>query len=296
MKKSYFADFVLLGITFTWGATFVLIKEAINTIPPFTFVGVRFLTAGLLLALFILAFYRQTLSKLCKEIWLPGTWLGFWLFAGYAFQTFGLQYTTASKAGFITGLSVVMVPFFSLWLLRYPLKKNAMLGILVAIFGLGMLSLNQPLSVNVGDIIVFFCAISYAIQITLVGRYAPYFSALLLGLIQITVCGVFSLMCAFLFENYQVVLSPDVLLNGWVISALVICSVIATAFAYVAQNQFQKFTTPTRTALIFSTEPVFAAINGYLWIGDRFTTVQIGGCLLILCGMLISEFYLNSSS
>src|SRR4051794_32635892 len=148
MKKNYLADLVLLGVTFTWGATFVLVKGAINSMPPFTFLGMRFLIGGLLLFLFMLAFYRRTLQGLGKDFWIAGTLCGFMLFLGYAFQTFGLLYTTASNAGFITGLSVVMVPLFSLWLLRHKLKRNAMLGVGVATIGLAMLSLTGEMGIN----------------------------------------------------------------------------------------------------------------------------------------------------
>lgn len=289
MKKNYLADLVLLGVTFTWGATFVLVKEAIDTMPPFTFLGVRFLIAGLLLYLFMLAFYRRTLQGLSKDIWIAGTLCGFMLFLGYAFQTFGLLYTTASNAGFITGLSVVMVPLFSLWLLRHKLKRNAMLGVGVATVGLAMLSLTGELGINVGDVLVFFCAISYGLHITLVGKFTQNYHAFPFALIQIVTCGVFNMIGAFLFEDWTTAFTPRVLFDPWVFSALLICSVIATAVAFVAQNQFQKFTTPTRTALIFATEPVFAALTGYLWAGDRLGGLQVVGCLLILGGMLIAE-------
>lgn len=289
MKKSYIADLALLGVTFSWGATFVLVKEAINTMPPFTFLGVRFLFAAVLLGLFMLLFYRRTFQNLGKEIWIAGAWLGFWLFAGYAFQTFGLLYTSASKAGFITGLSVVMVPFLSLWLLRHRLKPNALLGVGVATVGMAMLSLNKGVDINLGDFLVFLCAISYAMHIVMVGRYAPKFHAFPLTLIQIVFCGLFNVIGAVLFEDWTLAFSADVLLDGWVFSALLICAVFATALAFVAQNHFQKFTTPTRTALVFATEPVFAALTGYWWAGDRLTTLQVIGCLLILGGMLIAE-------
>lgn len=289
MKKSYLADLILLGVTFTWGATFVLVKEAIDTMPPFTFLAVRFLLGGLVLALFMAAFFRHTFKGMSKEIWLAGTWLGFWLFAGYAFQTFGLMFTTASKAGFITGLSVVLVPFLSLWLLKHPLKKKALLGVAIATVGLGLLSLNRDLSINVGDLLVFCCALSYGMHITLVGRYTVRFHAMPFALIQILATGVFNAIGAFLFEDYTTAWSPQVLFDAWVLSALLICSVIATAFAFVAQNQFQKFTSPTRTALIFATEPVFAAATGFLVAGDRLTAAQVFGCLLILGGMLFAE-------
>jgi drug/metabolite transporter (DMT)-like permease len=289
MKKTHLADLVLLCITFTWGATFVLIKEATNTMPPFTFLGVRFLVASLLLALFMFAFFRNSLKNLNKEIWIAGTILGFTLFLGYAFQTFGLRYTSASKAGFLTGLSVVMVPFMSLWFLRHPLKRNAMIGVAVATAGLALLSLDRNLGINFGDILSFICAIFFGFQIVLVGRYAPKFHAFPLALIQIFTCGVFNMIGSLLFEDYRTAFTPSVLLNGWVLSALLICSVIATAVAFAAQNMFQKFTTPTRTALIFATEPVFAAVVGYFWANDHLTLAQMIGCLCILAGMLIAE-------
>jgi len=289
MKKSHLADLVLLFVTFTWGATFVLVKEAIDTMPPFTFLATRFLFAAVILALFMLLFYRDQLRSMGREVWLIGSWVGLWLFAGYVFQTFGLQYTTASKAGFITGLAVVLVPILSLWLLRHRLKPNAIFGVLMAAVGLGMLSLNRQLNVEFGDMLVFFCAVSFAMHITLIGRFTARFHALPFALVQIIAVGVLCTVGAVAFEDYQVAFSPDVLLDAWVLSALLICSLIATAFAFVAQNQFQKFTTPTRTALIFSTEPVFAAVTGYFWAGDRLVTIQVIGCLLILAGMIVAE-------
>lgn len=289
MKKTFLADLVLLGVTFSWGTTFVLVKEAINTMPPFTFIAMRFLIAALLLGLFMFAFFRSTLRNLNKDIWIAGTLLGFTLFLGYAFQTFGLQFTSASKSGFITGLSVVMVPFMALWMLKQKLKRNALLGVLVAAVGLGMLSLTRDLSVNIGDVLTFFCAVSFGLQVVLVGRYAPKYHAFPLALIQILTCGLFSLMGALLFEHVGASFTPVVLLNGWVLSALLVCSVIATAIAFAVQNQFQKYTTPTRTALVFSTEPVFAALIGYFWENDHLNAMQIIGCLLILAGMLIAE-------
>lgn len=289
MKNNGWADLVLLGVTFTWGATFVLVKDAVGKMPPFTFLGVRFLIAGLLLYLFARLFYRNSLRGLTRDIWWKGALLGLLLFGGYAFQTFGLLHTTASSAGFITGLSVVMVPLFSLWFLGHRLKANAMLGVGVATVGLAMLSLNGGLGINLGDLLVFFCAICYGLHITFIGKFTAKFHAFPFALIQIVSCGLFNMIGGFLFEDWQASFTPGVLLDGTVLSALLICSVIATAVAFVAQNQFQKFTTPTRTALIFATEPVFAALTGYIWADDRLTLMQIAGCLLILGGMLVAE-------
>ncbi|ASS74904.1 EamA family transporter [Tumebacillus algifaecis] len=288
MRKNVAADLVLLGVTFSWGATFVLVKEAVDKMPPFTFLGVRFLFAALILGLIMVLFFRDTVKGMTKQLWVVGSWIGLLLFGGYALQTFGLLYTTASNAGFITGLSVVMVPIFAYWFLRQRLKRNAVIGVIVATIGLAFLSLTQ-FQVNLGDLLVFFCAICYGLHIICIGKYTTRFHALPFAFVQILSCGLFNMIGGFLFEDVSASFSADVLFDLTVFSALLICSVIATAFAFVAQNQFQKFTTPTRTALIFAMEPVFAALTGYLWAGDRLGTLQVIGCLCILGGMLIAE-------
>lgn len=288
MRRTWLADLVLLGVTFSWGATFVMVKEAVDKMPPFTFLGVRFLIAALILGLLMILFFRNALSSMNKQIWLVGSGIGLLLFAGYAFQTFGLIYTTPSNAGFLTGLSVVIVPLFALWILGQRIKRNAIYGVILAAIGLAMLTLNG-FQINIGDALVFICAICYALHITYVGKYTSGFHALPFAFVQILSCGIFNMIGALLFEDVSASMSSEVLLDYSVLSALIICSVIATAFAFVAQNQVQKFTTPARTALIFATEPVFAAATGYLWAGDRLTAIQVIGCLLILGGMLIAE-------
>lgn len=287
-RKSLVADLILLLVTFFWGATFVLVKEAIDTMPPFTFLGVRFAIAAVLIFLILLVFKRDQLT-MDKGLLKSGAVLGFWLFAGYAFQTFGLQYTTASKAGFITGLSIVLVPLFSVWLLRLKPKRATIAGVAAATIGLGFLSLDRVEAANIGDFLVFLCALSYAMHIIMMGKYAPRHHALPLAMYQIAAVSVFNTLGALLFEPWQQSFTKEVLLNPTVDLALIVCAVFATVFAYVAQTQFQKFTTPSRTALIFSMEPVFAALTAYLWAGERLTVQAVAGCLLILAGMLIAE-------
>lgn len=287
-KKSHIADLILLLVTFFWGATFVLVKEAIETMPPFTFLGVRFAIAAIILYL-ILLLLKRNLLQFDKGMLKAGLVLGTWLFLGYVFQTFGLQYTSASKAGFITGLSVVLVPLFSVWMLGMKPKRATIIGVGAATVGLGLLSLNRVETANFGDFLVFLCAISYAMHIIMMGKYAPKYKALPLALAQITTVAVLNLICALIFEPWQESLQPQILFDPGVDFALLITAVFATALAFVAQSQFQKFTTPTRTALIFSTEPVFGAITAYLWANERLGGQAIIGCLLILAGMLMAE-------
>lgn len=288
VRKSLIADMVLLLVTFSWGATFVVVQKAIDTMPPFSFLGVRFAIAAILLFLIMLLCMRDQL-QFDKGLFKAGVVLGGWLFAGYAFQTFGLQYTTASKAGFITGLSVLLVPLFSVWLLREKPKRSTVYGVAAATVGLGLISLDRLEAANIGDFLVFLCAISFAMHIIMMGKYAPRFRAFPLALVQIAAVSVFNLIGALLFEPWRTSLTPSVLFEPGIAIALLICAVFATALAFVAQSQFQKFTTPTRTALIFSAEPVFAAITAYFWIHERLGLQALIGCALILAGMLMAE-------
>jgi drug/metabolite transporter (DMT)-like permease len=289
LNKSILSDLILLFVTLVWGATFVLVKNAVALLPPFTFNAVRFLFASLVLALLLWGMNRSMWRMLNRDLIKAGIQIGIWLFAGYAFQTFGLMYTTSSKAGFITGLSVVLVPLFSFWLLRQKIRKPTIAGVCIATLGLSLLSFNKRESVNGGDLLVFLCAVSFAMHIITVGRFASRYSSFLLGFVQILTVGVLNVLAALIFENWQMAFKREILFAPNVLYALLVTSVFATAFAFVAQTQFQKFTTATRTALIFSMEPVFAAITAYLWAHELLSPQAILGSICILAGMILAE-------
>ncbi|MGG0716802.1 DMT family transporter [Robertmurraya massiliosenegalensis] len=288
-KKTIFADISLLMVALVWGATFVIVQNAINLLPPIAFNGIRFLFAAVLLGIWLLLFERKQLMGLNKKFILSGIMIGGWLFLGYATQTIGLLYTTSSKAGFITGLSVVLVPLFSFILLKLHPSKNAILGVLIATIGLYLLTMTDVVALNRGDLLVFICAIGFALHITFTGKYSSRYPALLLTIIQISTVAVLSIIYSFFFEEWELALQPSVLFSKEVLNALIITSVFATALAFLAQTNFQKFTTPTRVALIFAMEPVFAAITGFIWANDRLSISALAGCLLILAGMIFAE-------
>lgn len=289
MKKPITANTSLLLVTFIWGTTFVLVQNAIDSLKPFAFNGIRFLIAAIILGLWLIIFEKRQLKFLNKELLLKGSFIGFWLFLGYAAQTIGLLYTTSSKSGFITGLNVVLVPIFSMLLLKQTLSKNAILGVVVATIGLFLLTATDISGVNIGDALTFICAISFALQIIFTGKYTGNYPTLLLTVVQITTVSLLALLSSFLFEDWKTTFNPDIIFSKDVLSALIITSVFATAFAFLAQTKFQKYTTTTRVALIFAMEPVFAAIAGYVWAHDRLTYSALFGCLFIFLGMIIAE-------
>lgn len=289
LKKPWMADVTLFLIAFVWGATFLVVQQAISALPPNAFNAIRFTIAALFLLVIQLLFFRSQWRAWSGALLKAGCIIGLWLCLGYGLQTVGLLYTTPSKAGFITGLSVVLVPLFAFLILRSRIKPAAIVGVLLAAIGLYLLTLNQTLSFNIGDLLVFGCAICFALQIVVTGKYAPQFSALPLAIVQLATVAVLSWVYTFLFEDWSRAFNLEILLIPEVARGLLITSIFATALAFLAQTALQKQTSSTRVALIFALEPVFAALTSYLWINEVLTGRQILGGLLIFFGMILAE-------
>ena len=274
------ADLALLMVALVWGITFVVVQDALADITPHYFNAIRFSMGGLFLAIF----YWGRLKLINQSTLVSGVFIGLFLFGGYALQTMGLQYTSAANAGFITGLSVVTVPILTAFLLRRLPSLYAILGVVSATIGLALLSLNQGLAnINMGDLLVFGGAICFGLHIVMVSKYAPSNDSALLAIIQIFTVAVASLGFGLMGEP----LPQGLTKNVWV--ALLITAIPATALAYLIQNTVQKYTSPTHTAIIFATEPVFAALAAFLLLGELLTGQQLFGCGLILAGMLVAE-------
>ena len=273
------ADGLLLLVTLIWGSTFVLVQQAVERSPVFAFLCLRFVLATVVLCLL----FGRRLRSLRPRMVAAGTIIGLFLFAGYAFQTVGLQYTSSSKAGFITGLSVVIVPVLSALLLRQVPERQALFGVILATIGLALLTLGRDLTPARGDLIVLGCAFCYALHIIAVSRYAPQTDALALTIVQVAVVAVASGVVAAFGGDWEQPIAGDVL------GAAAFTGVLGTALAFAVQNSVQTWTTATHTALIFAAEPVFAGLFGYWLAGDRLTSWALAGCGLILLGMLVAE-------
>ncbi|WP_057915152.1 DMT family transporter [Peribacillus muralis] len=284
------ADASLLFVVFIWGVTFVMVQNALSFLEPFTFNAVRFFMAFVFLLIPYLLTVHKKPKTSNKGLLLAGIHIGVWLFLGYGFQTIGLNYTTPAKTGFITGLSVVMVPVFSLLLLKHRLSRPTVIGVGAATAGLYLMTFADRSTMNIGDFLVFLCAISFAMQIITTAKYAKSMPALPLTLIQLSTVSLLSFASAFIFtEDQSVIFRPSVMLQKDVWTALLVTAALATAFAFFAQTFFQAYTTPTRVALIFSMEPVFAAFSSYILIGEKLTSASLIGCALIFLGMILAE-------
>ncbi|MCG2762442.1 MAG: DMT family transporter [Candidatus Atribacteria bacterium] len=279
--KGIQAEIYLLIIVIIWGSTFALIKGVINSITPYTFLTYRFLLAALIL---ILIFWKR-MKEINIMILKKGSLIGVFLFLGYALQTVGLKYTTATKAGFITGFSVVLVPIISHLFIKEKVSRNSVIGVILAFIGLWFLNYNSSFSFNLGDFLVLLCAFSFAIHIISVGLFSKKLDYVLLAITQITVVFVLSLLMALIFERPAIHLSysSDI---WW---SIVITGIFATALAFYMQNRFQRYSTATKTAIIFSGEPIFAAMFAYFLLGEKVGVIAWAGGLLIIFGMTISQ-------
>jgi drug/metabolite transporter (DMT)-like permease len=285
LRKQLWADGMLAIVTLIWGSTFVLVKDMVEQVPVMTFLAARFAIGGLALAASVLLLGRWRALTMRELGW--GVLVGAALWAGYAFQTLGLQGTTASKAGFITGLSVVLVPVLGLFVLRHRPGLWAWAGIALATSGLALLSLrlDERLEVNRGDLLVLGCAVAFALHIVLVARTVRWADPLRLTTVQVIVAGLLNAVSAALAGQQVASMSQEV----W--ASVVFLGVAATALAFLVQVSVQRFTTATHTALIFTLEPVFAAIFGSWLDNDVLGISGWVGAGLILGGMLVTELF-----
>ncbi len=277
------ADLALLAVAAIWGATFVMVRQAVGLVGPFTFLSVRFaLAAGLMVGLF-----HRRLWRADHHTWAAGGLVGLFLFAGFGLQTAGLQHTTASRAGFITGLSVVLVPLAAwLWLRRAP-GVGPVVGVSLAAVGLAFMAW-QPggtLALNQGDWLVLGCSLAFALQIVATARFAPGMDTYALATVEILTAGLLALAATAFFEDPTWPLPP---LVWW---AAAFTGVLATAVAFGVQTAAQAWTTPTHVAVVFATEPVFAALAGVVLAGESIVAVTWIGSGLILAGMLAAELW-----
>ncbi len=273
---------MLVTVTVFWGGTFPLVKDAIQEIPVMAFLWIRFALAAMIL--FVWAGPTQIMA-LGRNGWYRGMVLGALLFSAYAFQTFGLTLTSSTNCAFLTGLNVVWVPLLAGPLLGKPAAAGSRVGVMCALCGLFMLTYHEPWQVNPGDALVVVCSVFVALHILGLDAWTGGFDGRALAFVQIGTMAILGLAGSALFEplTWPRAWSPKLL------GVLVICSVFATVYAFWAMTVFQKMTTPTRAALIYTLEPVFGALFAVLYAGERLAVIAwLGGALIVL-GMVVAE-------
>lgn len=294
--KKYTGEIALLFNTLIWGGTFALIKNVFTDISPLLFLGLRF---GLAAVLF-LPFVYSVLKNINKQTLIAGLILGAFYFSGFAAQTAGLNITTATKSGFITGTFVVFIPILQLIIEKRKPKWFNIISVLLVLFGLIMLSskgenifdfLSQLGSdFNIGDLLTLICAILFAFQVVYVDVFTKKYEYLPLVFIQLAITGIggFLLSGVFSFTGLEII---KLNFNTNLIFALLYTSVFASIIATIIQLKFQKLVSPTKAGIIFSVEPIFAAIFAYFLLSEKISNFGLAGCVLIFAGVIISELF-----
>ena len=280
MFKTRKSEVMLLFITIIWGGTFPSIKVALGYASPLVLLGFRFAAAFLFLVLIARpdrrAFGPETLKK--------GVFLGILMFWGYGLQTVGLQYTDASRSGFLTYFYALLIPFFQLMILKKkPLPAN-IAGLLIAFGGLSLITgIGSGSALNRGDVITLCGAVSCSLYVVCLNLWTPGEDAIALTLLQMIVTALLGFgMSPFLEESF---FRPAPLF--WM--NLLFLSLLGSVVAVYVMTRFQNEVSPTRAAILYSLEPVFSVVFAVLLLHEHFSFMQVMGSLLIISGVLISE-------
>jgi drug/metabolite transporter (DMT)-like permease len=273
------AEAGLAANTVVWGATFVIVKSALADVSPLVFLALRFAVATLCL----LVIWRPG-GKSDFRDWGGGVLVGTFLFGGYVLQTMGLQYTTPAKSAFLTGLASVMVPLLAALVYKNRPLVSELLGILIATTGLGLMTLEGPIgSVGRGDLLTVLCAIAFAAHIVTLGHFSERMSFETLSVTQVATAAVWAGSLFWWVEPHHLIWRPAV------VYAVLVTGLLATAGAFSVQAWAQQYTTATRTALIYTLEPVFALLTSYLLVGEGLSRRAAAGAALILGGVVMVE-------
>ena len=285
MKKQLSGVIALLGATVIWGSAFIAQSVGMDKIGPFTFQAVRCFLAVVFLFPASALFSRGKpfwKSWADPALWRSGVICGLALFAASSLQQIGLVYTDAGKAGFLTAMYIVFVPFLGLFVGQRP-GRNALLSLIPAIVGLYLLSCTSVSGINKGDVLLLLCAVAFSVQILLIDRHCAGLDGLKLNCIQALVVTVLSVPGALLTETVD----ASLIASCWL--PLGYAGVLSMGVAYTLQIVGQKRVAPSAAALLMSLESVFAALFGWLLLHETMTRAEELGCLLVFAAVVISQ-------
>jgi drug/metabolite transporter (DMT)-like permease len=284
----------LLFTTVIWGGTFAIIKSALGSISPMMFLSFRFSAA----AIIFLPFVFSRLKKLDAESIKGGLILGFLYFGGFAAQTLGLKYTSATKSAFITGTFVIFTPIFQVIIEKKLPTKGNIIGIILVAGGLIFLSSRGTnyldiihelgTNFNTGDYLTLVCAVFYSLYIVYLDIVSKKIDTLSLVFMQIAVTAIGAVTGAIFFE-VSGIQAARFILNKEVIFAVIYTSILATILTTTLQTKFQKYTSPAKAGIIFSFEPIFASVVAFFLLSEKISNFGLIGCIFIFCGLIISE-------
>ena len=278
MNKQLQANFLIVLVALFWGSTYFLTKMAVEELEPFNLTALRFGTAFIITALFFFKRIRNADRTVIKYSII----LGVLAVIAVLSMTFGVQYTTASNAGFLISLSVVMIPLISVVVLKKKIKAKLLLSVILATIGIVCLTLNEQLTINKGDILCILCATSFAVQVLIMERIPKTADSVAIGALQLGITAVVNFILSFFLENFTV--PSD--LKVW--GVIVILGVFCTAFCYIIQIYALKNTSAIQAGIILSLERVFSAIFAYIFLGELLSKQGYIGAILLFISVILA--------
>ncbi len=288
VKKEWLGNLLLITAALIWGCAFVAQSIGMDYVEPFTFTAVRSILGALALLPCIAVFDHinkkkgKAVAKVDGKLLKAGVISGLLLAGAVNLQQVGIMYTSAGKAGFITALYIVLVPISGIFL-RKKISGSVWLSVALATGGLYLLCINESLTINNGDILVFLCAFIFAAQILVVDHYAPMVDGVKMAFLQFFVCGIVSLVPMLIWE------SPN--LNNILAAWQPICytAFMSTSIAYTFQIIGQKYTEPTIASLLMSFEAVFATVAGFIILNEVMTSREFLGCVIMFSALILAQ-------
>ncbi|MNW35618.1 putative DMT superfamily transporter inner membrane protein [compost metagenome] len=274
------ANLLVLLVTLGWGFSYLFMKLGLESIEEFNLLALRFGIAFIVTA----SVFHKRLRVIDKTTIGYGALLGAILLGVCAFILFGLKTTSTSNAGFLVGLTVIFVPLLNVILFRKRMEESHRIGALLAIIGIGMLTLNRELSMHPGDILCIAGGICNALYILVTGAAVKKCDSIAVGILSLGFTAIFALILSFFFESPVL----PATINGWL--AILALSLVCSAFCFIAQSISLKYIAPVQLGLMYALEPIFAAVVAFIFVGERLTIQGYMGAILVVSGILISQW------
>lgn len=277
--KHYIGDGMLLVTAIVWGSGFVVTDIALEYLTASQVMAGRFALATLILTIL----FGYKFKKMTKSVVWKGAILGTLLYIAFALQTVGLQYTTPSKNAFLTAINVVIVPIIAYLIYKRRIDRYEVMGSMLAIVGIGFLSLQGSMTINIGDALSLACAVAFAFDIFYTNLFVQKEDAISLTIVQFITASLISVVMVFFQGNIPTTFEKEALYS------IVYLAVFSTTIAYLFQNIAHQYTTSTRAAIILSTEAVFGMLLSVLFLHEVLTGRMVMGAVLIMVAILIAE-------
>lgn len=279
MKKQYMGDGMLLLTAFVWGSGFVVTAIGLKYLTAYQLMAGRFVLATIILTLL---FSKKFKSFSFAVIW-KGAVLGTILYIAFALQTVGLEYTTPSKNAFLTAVNVVIVPIIAYFIYKRRIDRHEAIGSIIALVGIGFLSLQGSFTINIGDALSLACAVGFAFDIFYTNLFVQKEDAISLTVVQFITASFIGIVVLIFRQDIPMSMEKEA------IYSLIYLAIFSTTIAYLSQNIAFKYTTATRAAIILSTEAFFGMVLSILFLKELLTARMVIGAVLIMAAILIAE-------